>query len=61
MALTKTNAFCDEECTCKCGNKHTLYGGEGYTTTHIEGTVKRYIHIVRCNKCGAISEFKDIK
>lgn len=66
MKPKKTGAFRDEECTCWCGNKHELYGGSGYTTVTCEGYSDgnsgggHFIHIVKCNKCNALSEFVDI-
>lgn len=63
MKPKQTGAFCDQECTCQCGNKHELYGGKGYTTIYREGWSDGrpdggfYHHKVRCNTCGAICEF----
>lgn len=59
--IKKTNAFRNKECTCKCGNKHELYNGVGYTTISNVASKKTYIHVVRCNRCNKISEFRDIE
>jgi len=59
--ITKcTGAFQDKECTCpKCGNKHELYGGKGYSTIECRGNKYGYYHVMRCNACGMISEFEE--
>ena len=60
MTNIKDKAFMDTECTCDCGNKHEVYGGEGYTGIEcvaISGGLSGngyYRNVAKCNKCGKI-------